>query len=91
VLTQIGGLTKEHLIVQTANVMPRSGNWAKFVVRGDRTSEGLTSIRGGYGVWRFTVDCFRAMLDHASFEVMDERRPPEAHKDHDRLPTDRRW
>jgi 2-polyprenyl-3-methyl-5-hydroxy-6-metoxy-1,4-benzoquinol methylase len=77
VLTKIGELTGERLIMQTSNVLPRAGNWAKFVIREDRTAEGLTSIRGGRGVWRFTVECLRAMLTHAGFEILDERRPPE--------------
>lgn len=76
VLTKIGELTGERLIMQTSNVLSRAGNWAKFIIREDRTAEGLTSIRGGRGVWRFTVDCLRAMLTHAGFEILDERRPP---------------
>src|SRR5215218_5862297 len=61
----------------SSNVLFRAGNWAKFIIREDRTAEGLTSIRGGRGVFRFTVDCLRAMLTHAGFEILDERRPPE--------------
>lgn len=75
VLTKIGELTRERLIMQTSNVLFRVGNWAKYIIREDRTAEGLTSIRGGRGVWRFTVDCLRAMLTHAGFEKLDERRP----------------
>ena len=67
VLTKIGELTRERLIMQTSNVLFRVGNWAKYIIREDRTAEGLTSIRGGRGVWRFTVDCLRAMLTHAGF------------------------
>ena len=77
VLTRIGELTKERFIVQTSSVLPRQGNWAKFVVRDDRTDEGMTSVRGGYGVWKFTVECFQAMLTHAGFEVLEDNRPPE--------------
>lgn len=76
VLTKIRQLTKECLIVQTASIIPRSGNWAKFIVRRDRTDEGLTSIRGGRGAWRFTVECFEAMLLHGRFQVLENRRPP---------------
>ncbi len=77
VLTKIADLTSESFIVQTSSILPRSGNWAKFVVREDRTGEGMSSVRGGYGVWKFTVECFQAMLAHAGFEVLDESRPPE--------------
>jgi 2-polyprenyl-3-methyl-5-hydroxy-6-metoxy-1,4-benzoquinol methylase len=76
VLTKIRQLTKEGLIVQTSSILPRSGNWAKFVVRRDRSGEGLTSIRGGRGAWRFTVECFESILLHAGFRVLEKRRPP---------------
>lgn len=77
ILTKIGELTQERFIVQTSSILPRPGNWAKFVVRSDRTGEGMASVRGGYGVWKFTVECFQAMLTHAGFEVLDDKRPPE--------------
>lgn len=76
ILTKIRSLTKDRLIVQTSRVLPRSGNWAKFVVRRDRTDKGLVSVRGGRGVWSFTVECFESMLLHGGFEVLESRRPP---------------
>lgn len=76
VLTKIRDLVEEHLIVQTANVMPGTGNRATFVVRSDRTDEGLTSIRGGRGVWRFTAECFESILLHAGFRVLEKHHHP---------------
>ncbi len=77
VLTKIRSLTKQRLIVQTSNILfAKRGSWGKFVVRHDRTSEGLTSLRGGYGAWFLSVECFRSMLLHAGFRVLQSRRPP---------------
>jgi 2-polyprenyl-3-methyl-5-hydroxy-6-metoxy-1,4-benzoquinol methylase len=76
VLTKIRDLTREHLIVQTSSILPLPGSWGQFRVRHDRTGEGLTSIRGGRGAWRLTPGCFRAMLLHAKFQVLESRRPP---------------
>lgn len=77
VLRQIGKITKETLIVQTSQVLRRPGNWAKFEVRRqDRTSEGLTSIRKGYGTWYYTRRCLQELLLHGQFRVVEERQPP---------------
>lgn len=75
-LRQIRALTKEILILQTSSLLPLPGNWARFVVRRDRTEKGLTSIRGGEGVWRYTRDCMHQMIRHGHFRVISERRPP---------------
>jgi len=77
VLREIRRLVKERLILQTSQVMPYPGNWAKFIVRRkDLTREGMTSIRGGYGTWHYTVKCLREILLHGGFRIIDERRPP---------------
>ena len=76
VLAQIRKLTKEHLIVQTSSILPKRGNWAKFVVRNDRTEQGLTSVVGGRGAWFYTVNCFENMLKHAGFQITESTRPP---------------
>jgi 2-polyprenyl-3-methyl-5-hydroxy-6-metoxy-1,4-benzoquinol methylase len=76
VLTKIRDLTRERLIVWTSSILPLPGSWGQFRVRRDKTGEGLTSIRGGRGVWRLTPGCFRAMLLHAKFRVLESRRPP---------------
>lgn len=75
VLTQIRKLTKEKLIVQTSGILPGSSNHGTFVIREDLTSKGLTSIRGGKGVWMVSVPCFQAMLTHAEFRVVKETQP----------------
>jgi len=75
VLTQIGSLLKEKLIIQTSNVLPGRRNRAIFFVRKDRTASGLTSIRGGKGVWRCSVPCFQAMLRHAGLRVVKDKQP----------------
>ena len=75
ILAKVRGLAKERLIVQTSSILPASGNWAKFVVRRDRTDQGLTSVRGGHGVWFFTVECFQSILTHAGFQILEERQP----------------
>jgi SAM-dependent methyltransferase len=79
VLRQIRAVTKEHLIVQTSQVLNNRGNWAQFKVRRqDRTSQGMTSIRGGYGTWYCTPECLRELLLHGGFNVLEERQPPRA-------------
>ncbi len=75
VLSQIRELVKEKLIIQTSNVLPGRSNRASFFIRGDRTASGLSSIRGGKGVWRFSVSCFQAMLQHAGLWVLKDKRP----------------
>jgi SAM-dependent methyltransferase len=76
VLRQIGNLAKERLIMQTSQVLPLPGNWAKFILRGrDRTTEGLTSIQGGSGTWHYSPGCLRELLRHGGFSIRDERRP----------------
>lgn len=76
VLRQIGALTKERLILQTAQVLPIPGNWAKFIVRRqDRTQAGMTSIRGGYGTWHYSPGCLRELLLHGGFRIIEERQP----------------
>jgi SAM-dependent methyltransferase len=77
VLRQIRAVTKERLILQTSQVLNSRGNWARFVVRRqDRTAEGMTSIRGGYGTWHCTPACIREWLLHGGFNVIEERQPP---------------
>ena len=76
VLTQIRALTREWLIVQTSSVLSMRGNWAKFIVRHDRTGKGLTSVIGGRGAWYYTVGCFENMLQHAGFKTVESCRPP---------------
>jgi tRNA (mo5U34)-methyltransferase len=77
VLRQAGRLTKERLIMQTSQVLPLPGNWAKFVLRHrDRTEEGLSSIRGGAGAWYYSPGCVRELLRHGGFRIREERRPP---------------
>jgi len=82
ILRQIGHLTKEHLVLQTSQVLPHGTNRARFAVRRiDQTKQGMTSIRGGYGTWHYSVPCLRELLLHGGFEVIEERRPP-WHKRH---------
>jgi tRNA (mo5U34)-methyltransferase len=77
ILRQIRSVTKERLIVQTSQVLPRKGNWARFVVRTkDKTADGLTSIRERYGTWHYSIDCIRELLLHGGFKVIEERIPP---------------
>lgn len=76
VLREIRALTAEWLILQTSNVWPVPGNWAKFRVRQARAQHGLTSIRGGDGTWHYTVGCLRQMLLHGHFRIVAEKRPP---------------
>ncbi|MGD7037443.1 class I SAM-dependent methyltransferase [Methylotuvimicrobium buryatense] len=76
VLRQIGGLTKERLLMQTSQVLPIPGNWAKFIVRRqDKTQGGMTSIRGGYGTWFYSPGCLRELLLHGGFDIVEERQP----------------
>jgi tRNA (mo5U34)-methyltransferase len=77
ILRQIGSLTRERLILQTSQVLPLPGNWAKFRLRRrDRIEEGLTSIRGGSGTWRYSPGCLRALLQHGGFRIVEARQPP---------------
>ncbi|MGH9063578.1 MAG: class I SAM-dependent methyltransferase [Acidimicrobiales bacterium] len=73
VLRRLRSLTREWLIVQTSNVLPVPGNWARFRVRRDQTAKGLSSIRGGLGAWHYSPACFRELLRHGGFEVAEER------------------
>jgi|SRR5215469_138346 len=76
ILTQIRRLLEQGLlIVQTSGILPGRTNKATFVIREDQTSKGLTSLRGGEGVWKVSVPCFRAMLRHAGFRVLEEKQP----------------
>jgi tRNA (mo5U34)-methyltransferase len=77
VLRQVGQLTRERLIVQTSQVLSLPGNWAKFVIRRE-ARVGMTSIRRGYGTWRYTPGCLRQLLHHGGFDIVEERRPPRA-------------
>ncbi len=76
-LRLLGDVITEHLIMQTSQVLSFPGNWAKFIVRGkDLTLKGMTSIRGGYGTWRYTPGCLRELLLHGGFRILEETRPP---------------
>jgi len=75
ILTQIRKLMKEKLIIQTSAILPGRSNRATFLIRLDQTSKGLTSIRGGKGVWSFSVPCFQAMLRHAGLRVLTDAQP----------------
>jgi tRNA (mo5U34)-methyltransferase len=75
VLTQIRKLTREKVILQTSGVLPGTDNRATFVIREDQRSKGLTSIRGGKGVWMLSVPCFQAILAHAGFRVLEDAQP----------------
>lgn len=84
VLTKIRELVTETMIVQTSSILPGEGNRAKFIVRQDKTTDGMTSIRGGSGVWLVTASCFENMLTHGGFRVIESKRPqPE---DRERFP-----
>jgi hypothetical protein len=76
VLRQLRLLTDRWLVVQTGHILPRKGSRAHFVVRSDMSHKGFTSIRGGSGVWYLIAECFRCILAHAGFEIVDERQPP---------------
>jgi tRNA (mo5U34)-methyltransferase len=77
VLRQTASLVKERLILQTSQVLPLPGNWARFVVRRqDRTAAGMTSIRGGYGTWHYSPGCLRELILHGGFRIVEERQPP---------------
>jgi 2-polyprenyl-3-methyl-5-hydroxy-6-metoxy-1,4-benzoquinol methylase len=75
VLSQIRGLMKEKLIIQTSGILPGPTNRASFVIREDQTAKGLTSLRGGKGVWKVSVPCFRSILRHAGLRILQEKRP----------------
>ncbi len=74
-LRQVGQLTRERLIMQTTQVLPLPGNWAKFKVRRQKKL-GKTSVRQGYGTWFYTPGCLRELLEHGGFDIIEERRPP---------------
>lgn len=73
VLRQLRAVTKEHLVVQTSSVIKGRRNAARFRVRSDARGKGLSSIVGGSGKWDVTVACFREMLRHGGFEVIEEK------------------
>ena len=83
VLEQIGHLTRETLIVQTSQVLPRRGNWAQFVIR-RHVEVGKTSIRKGFGTWYATPGCIREWIEHGGFKVIEEREP--GRRDRKRFP-----
>lgn len=75
-LREMGGLTRECLILQTDHVLPYRGNRAKFVVRRKNwTGQGMTSIRSGYGTWHYSRKCLHELLLHGGFRVLEERQP----------------
>lgn len=55
VLYQLREVTSRYLIIQTSSILPGPLNGTRFVLRGDRTHQGLPSIRGGRGVWKYSV------------------------------------
>jgi len=75
VLSQIRQIMREKLIVQTSGILPGRKNKATFYIRQDGTARGLTSIRGGMGVWQFSVPCFQSMLAHAGLRVLADQQP----------------
>jgi tRNA (mo5U34)-methyltransferase len=76
VLKQVARLTRERLLLQTSQVLPIPGSWARFNVRRlDKTAEGMTSLRAGYGTWECSPGCLREVLLHAGFKVVAERVP----------------
>ena len=75
VLDQGRAVTAEWMILQTASVIPGRDNYARFGVRHDQTGRGLASIRGGRGVWHYTVACLREFCRHAGFVIVEERQP----------------
>ena len=75
VLDQINALTKERLIVQTAQIISGRGTYGKFRLRNDATKRGMTSLIGGRGTWHLSVACFENMLRHSRFEILETRRP----------------
>jgi len=75
ILTQIRKLTRDKVILQTSGVLPGTDNRATFVIREDQTAKGLTSLRGGKGVWMVSVPCFHAILTHAGFHLLEDAQP----------------
>jgi tRNA (mo5U34)-methyltransferase len=68
-----------HLLLQTSRLVWAPGQWARFSVREeDRRGSGLSSHRGGEGVWELSPGALRAMLRVAGFEVLEVRKPPAA-------------
>jgi tRNA (mo5U34)-methyltransferase len=41
--------------------------------RQDKTKDGYTSIRGGYGTWHYSPGCIRDLLRHGGFRITEER------------------
>ena len=75
ILTQIRKLTRDKVILQTSGILPGNDNRATFVIREDQTAKGLTSLRGGKGVWMVSVPCFQAILAHAGFRLLKDAQP----------------
>jgi tRNA (mo5U34)-methyltransferase len=73
VLRQLRAVTSEYLIVQTSSIIRGRRNRAEFRVRGDATKKGLSSIVAGSGKWYMTAACFREILRHGGFEVVEQR------------------
>jgi tRNA (mo5U34)-methyltransferase len=73
VLRQLRQVTTEYLVVQTSSILKGRGNRAAFRVRSDQTDRGLSSIVGGSGKWYMTAECFRQLLAHGGFEIVEER------------------
>lgn len=79
ILRKIRALTKETLLLQTAQVLDSSENVASFTVRRtDGHDRGLTSIRAGSGTWHYSPACLRELLSHGGFQVDEERQPAPA-------------
>ncbi|MFL5798510.1 MAG: class I SAM-dependent methyltransferase [Actinomycetota bacterium] len=75
--TETGG----HLVLQTSRLVWVPGQWARFAVREeDRRQAGLSSHRGGEGVWELSPGAVGAMLRVAGFRILDTRRPPLARR-----------
>jgi 2-polyprenyl-3-methyl-5-hydroxy-6-metoxy-1,4-benzoquinol methylase len=79
VLRELRAVTSEYLVLQTSSILKGRKNHAEFRVRGDMTSQGLTSIVAGSGKWYMTAVTFREMLRHAGFEVVEETANPPAY------------
>ena len=77
VLSEIRRVTTGRMILQTSQVLPLWGNWARFRIRRrDKRTTGLSSIRGGYGTWWLSPGCLRELIEHSGFGIIEERRPP---------------
>jgi 16S rRNA G966 N2-methylase RsmD len=75
VLDQARAVTAEWMILQTDSVLPGRDNHARFAVRQDQTERGLASVRGGRGVWHYTVASLHEFCSHAGLEIVEERQP----------------